>query len=584
MSTHDRSDDELEAGADLLRRLTGHGLASSREREIWTRVQRGIEPVASTRRRFVPMALGGGAAAVVVAATVVALLWWARPAPPPPALTPAPAVASTGRLLITVFREGDVELSQLLSGPVGGNPKQMPLPVEAHGADRARFDFVLAGRARVATWDRFELVAASDNLVVLRSGTAAFDLDNLAPGQQLVIRVAHDEVIVHGTRFIISAEQNQLLGVSVEQGVVEVRRSEGGSASVVTLRSGETLGEPATPSSTSAEEAFARPWWRDQAMKSETTGYLAVTSDPTDARVHIDGVPLGRSPLFVRWPHGVHALEVFSSGRRAETVAVDVEVGRVAQQHVRLARLQVDGPTAPPRGTTFEALKQRARALLQRLDCDAIDDLMADLRAATDDLRKEAEAEMVAAECRLRRQEKARALASYQKIVRLFANTDSAETALFESATLLDEMGQSEAALVAAQTYLASYSDGTFVEPATFRRCELLVRLERLDVARTCFEVYRARFPRAARINEAVLYQATIAAARARWREGADFYRDYLRRAPHSPRAEEALYGLFTALHAGNLGGARGTAADYVRRFPHGRYAAELAPFAESSP
>ena len=156
-------------------------------------------------------------------------------------------------------------------------------------------------------------------------------------------------------------------------------------------------------------------------------------------------------------------------------------------------------PREAPAGASWEAAMSSLRA--ER--CDTLRLQVADLVKSSKFAEDKAQALLLDAECAVRKGDKREAVARYEKVTIEYSWTASAETALFEIATIANDVPSAEA-------YLRRYPHGRFADAASFRRCELLVRSSHLVEARGCLEIYRRDFPEGVKADAAMDYLRRI--------------------------------------------------------------------------
>jgi hypothetical protein len=405
-------------------------------------------------------------------------------------------------------------------------------------------------------------------------GAALADL-HVAPHAQeapFTLEVSGSVVRVLGTTFRVESRDGRLGALHVFEGRVELT-PEGLPAR--TIAGGEAYLAPGVSAVSLEPPAFSAPWW---SMTASAYGHLAVESEPSGAEVLLDGRAVGSTPLLIRWPAGSHDVAL-ALGRRAWRADVELERDVVRRLRAVLVEPEPEPEPAPaPRGTAVEKavdLWRTAAELLERRDCPSLQLVVAQLVARETAAQARGRAEMMSAECLLRREDRAGALAAFQNVVARYADTPSAEAALFETAKLEAELGAPASALATLDTYLRRFPSGQFAEAAHMRRCELLLGSRRLDLGRACLEAYRTAFPEGLRRQQALLLLANVERAERRWAEAVELYRAYLTR-PEARREEEARYNLVECSYHGRLSGLRAAATAYLERFPSGAHSDEV--------
>ncbi len=153
-----------------------------------------------------------------------------------------------------------------------------------------------------------------------------------------------------------------------------------------------------------------------------------------------------------------------------------------------------------PAGASWEAAMNSLRAE----HCDTLRLQVTDLVKSSKFAEDKAQALLLDAECAVRTGDKQGAVTRYEKVTREYPWTASAETALFEVATIQNDVASAEA-------YLRLYPRGRFADAASFRRCELLVRSSTIVEARDCLEAYLRDFPQGVKADAAMDYLRRIA-------------------------------------------------------------------------
>ncbi|MEZ0314386.1 MAG: hypothetical protein ACAI38_21675 [Myxococcota bacterium] len=163
-------------------------------------------------------------------------------------------------------------------------------------------------------------------------------------------------------------------------------------------------------------------------------------------------------------------------------------------------------PSANPRAVPAGASWDAAMTSLRAERCDALRAQVADLVKSSKFAEDKAQALLLDAECAVRKSDKQGAVELYEKVAREYPWTASAETAVFEMATLQGD-------ITSAEAYLQRYPQGRFADAATFRRCELLLRSSAGAEARACLEGYRRDFPSGMKIEAVADYLRRLSEA-----------------------------------------------------------------------
>ena len=196
----------------------------------WRRLATTLRQPAAPRRRWAGFGLGLGVAGVAGAIAVVLVVGRIKPHDVP---ATAPAI----------------ERPLVLEGSRIENQAQAPR------------ELLLADGSRVALGASASLTLArsrDDELrLVLDHGSADFDVAHV-PGRRFVVVAADVDVVVVGTRFVVTVsegQQGKVAAVSVQRGAVEVRRPHAHSMRLHSIRAGQSWSsaapvEPAAPPTT----------------------------------------------------------------------------------------------------------------------------------------------------------------------------------------------------------------------------------------------------------------------------------------------------------------------------------------------
>ncbi|MEK7703456.1 MAG: PEGA domain-containing protein [Myxococcota bacterium] len=507
-----------------------------------------------------------GLGAALLATASVALVLWLAPQTP---LREAPQFVGSARIIL---RTGGVGLSSAAShSPIALDSIALAGGTHIHIETGARLDVALGDAAQMALWGPAAGRLTAAGIPEVIAGTAAFAITPRPPGSPFVVRAGDTEVVVHGTRFALAVDNGRLARLDVSEGTVELRPVAKQDASGRMVCAGQSYALRDTAAAlTVPRGVFAEPWWTLSSDLS-ATGYFAIDSRPQGAEARVNGVALGQTPLLVQWSRGEQHVQLDSPGFAPWSAVVTMagERKRIAPQ---LTPLVEPSPHASAAPQTRDAWGH-ARSLVAQRQCTALADEINKVLAQSTSDDERARAYALGGECSLRTGERAAALAAFQQIVAEFGATATAELALFESATLEDELGQPEHALVTLERYLERYPSGELAAAATYRRCDVLLRLQRRPQATACLQTYLTRFPEAPRAADAVLLLATSAFAAEQWATAAELYRDYLVRAPDTKRSEDALYHLVICLDRGKLDGLSAAVEQYLVRWPSGAHA-----------
>lgn len=400
------------------------------------------------------------------------------------------------------------------------------------------------------------------DLLEVRRGVAAFAVEKRPAGTEFSMLAGDTQVVVHGTRFAVAVASGRLEGIRVTEGVVELRGSRFEKS--LRLGAGSQWGAPPPETVTVPPDRVA-----------PGGSHLDLESEPRGARVFLDGVEWGRTPMLVRTSVGTHVVAAQLADHEDQRVEVRTEPGRLSRVVLRLElasppeeALEDPEPDEAPRKIDPLQAAQRALRGGRCADLAHLEE-----RLTPRDERVLNRLAALLAECHLRAGRKQEALELYAKLADRDGN--GAEAAQFETARLLGELGRHAEALEAIEAYTQRYPNGRLSTEVSFRRCEELISLARRGDARVCLEHFVEEAPRSARIPEAVFFLASIARVEHRWEDCARGSEQYLASSP-APRSEEALFQLARCRKSGALPGVQEAVKQYFERFPHGAYVEEL--------
>lgn len=364
----------------------------------------GASPAAATSRRSWAWR---AAPALAVAAAAAAVVWWApwraaHPGAPTPAaahvpVTPParPEVASPDPSVIPVelapapwsavvtLIEGDAALAPAgASGPGDEEVDPDVIGARAIGAGArlrtgdGRLALQLGPQTVVtlgprSTLELVRLDAAAVTLAV--DGQLDLEVARRAAGQRFVVAAGERSIEVRGTAFRV-VHHDGALAVACEHGRVVVQA--GDAAVEVGAGQGLTLDADApvlgrAPRSLGDDELAALvatraapvPVWLDADTALRTTAPLAILA-PRARAVKVDGVVIGRGPVWMRVSPGRHLVEAeLAPGRFSP--ARWVEVDGTTTRPVTLTAAEPDEP--PPVGGP-EARRARRAELARALD------------------------------------------------------------------------------------------------------------------------------------------------------------------------------------------------------------------------
>lgn len=195
------------------------------------------------------------------------------------------------------------------------------------------------------------------------------------PGEALNVLSPYHNVTVHGTWFVVAADAK---GTTIEvlEGVVEVSAREGDGSSTKIAAPQRAFfprgqGVAATARALTGREAAALrlanemgllPQWSTFDHALDVTGILAVSSTPP-AKLVVDGVAFGQTPLGLRRAHGRHLVELSRPG--FATISRWVTVGNEpGELHLALEKDAVLPNIPPPDLSEIQAVaKQRTKQL-----------------------------------------------------------------------------------------------------------------------------------------------------------------------------------------------------------------------------
>jgi outer membrane protein assembly factor BamD (BamD/ComL family) len=325
------------------------------------------------------------------------------------------------------------------------------------------------------------------------------------------------------------------------------------SAPAVALALAEERGASASPAPTASPAAAVAP------VRAEAPG-KAASPAPVAADVAARRATPRPSPTARALAPSASPTDVAGTG----PVAASPAAASPSSEPPGLARRASPSSSPSPSAPTLA----EARVLLEARRCAPLDELLVRLVAAERERAAQASAELLGAECWLRRGDRARAAERYAQLVARYPETSSAEPAQLEVAKLAEARGQSVAALEAVELYLARYPSGRFGEVARLMRCELLVGGGRLAEGRACVTDFQARYPEAVRAHAARVLSADLARLGGRLPEAVAGYRRYLAEAPRGEATERVHYHLCESLRLLGDPSARAAMAEFLRLHP----------------
>ncbi|MBI5509591.1 MAG: PEGA domain-containing protein [Deltaproteobacteria bacterium] len=531
------------------------GLEPERLRAVYARVERELRTPREPARPW--LWLFSGAALSAAAALIVVLTMPERAVPPLPRQAPASGV----QLLLT---SGDVVVESAPDRGSAGRPS--PTPRALRLGARAAVELVLDGRAHVALLGPAELRFDRGPRPQMTAGHAVFEVRH-SDGPAFTVRAGDVEVRVLGTRFALAVGDNVFRGLTVSEGTVELVRPDGHGERVTAGKS--SMREP---QDAAAVEALAEELETGFAAldldPTAPSGTLRLLSAPDGARARVDGERVGVTPLWLRLPVG------------PVEIALDKPGFDDWQQTVQISRdaeLPVTGTLEQSRRKTSDArrlaeLWREAQSALAAGACRRLDTAVQALVPRLASTADEARAWMLAGECYVRAGQRRRGLAIYERVVDRYADTASAELALFETAKLNEDLGRVRRSRVRFKQYLAAYPDGRLADAATLRLCESLLKSGALDDAKHCLEGYRGAFGRSPRATQAWQALAARYHSQGSCAAALPLYRDLLAQSAPDLDVEAVSYAVLLCLAATHDKGLAAAVQDYLRRFPQGEH------------
>lgn len=259
------------------------------------------QPEPDGRRRW--LRWGGGAAVAAAAAAAVALVLGSMSG-----RSKAPAAEVTGPessvSLVLVAGEVDVRGAQAALGAVLGPSDRIRI---AQGRACLAFAPGISVCADDGTELRLLAPEAGQARLALEAGRILCRLDAQPPGTRFAVETRFGRVTAKGTVFAVEYLDSEQVAVRVHRGLVDVSHATGAQRELrahagVALAAG--LGPLPMPEDGWTEDAHLTELsrlWNDGAVAP-----LHLATEPPDARVELDGLDVGRSPVSTLVGRGEH--------------------------------------------------------------------------------------------------------------------------------------------------------------------------------------------------------------------------------------------------------------------------------------
>jgi ferric-dicitrate binding protein FerR (iron transport regulator) len=372
---------------------------------------------------------------------------------------------------------GDARVSLVLvSGEVSVRGAQASAGAELRVSDvvqirrgRACLSYSKGTSACADERSELRLVAADrDRRLMLESGSVVCRLDRQPPGVRFSVDTPQGRVTAKGTVFAVERLGDSEVAVRVHRGVVEIETTNGQRQELrapagAMLRAGEIRG-----ASTTGED------WRRDARMVEAADLWAegavapvdIQADPAGARIELDGVGLGESPVSILVGRGEHELAVVQEGfatHRERLVVKGAE--RVSRSPVLVAELEASTSAEARSGSEGSAAPVPSAA-----------ELLARARSLRSSGRYR------------------EAGSAYQRLMATHPRSALARVALVSLGELqLSQLGSPAAALQSFDAYLAG--GGSLTQEARYGRIRALRQLGRSVEARRASEAFVRDYP-----------------------------------------------------------------------------------------
>ncbi len=321
-------------------------------------------------------------------------------------------------------------------------------------------------------------------------------------GSPVEVTTPHGRVRVVGTIFQVRVTAERT-AVSVNRGVVEA--THGGERRRVRHGQALTLGVPRpTPLDPEARARLQEVGARLRLLQRAQGASLAVDSDPRGAKVTLEGVTLGRTPLRSNVPTGHATLRVDSAAHQRVTELLAIRAGEHVRRDYSLTPRREAPRGASPRAQQSSRPQSTHRAASPRPGAErkaARPGAPAEPPARSSTARPAGPTSAPALMKRAQHRRLARdwqgAIRTYRALIRRHPQAPSAHVARVSIGTIqLDHLGRPAAALRSFDRYLRHRRSGALAQEASFGRLRALRAL-----GRTCAELrglrdFVKRYPR----------------------------------------------------------------------------------------
>ncbi len=419
--------------------------------------------------------LGFGVVGVGLAAALsFAVVWFGSRSSRQPASLPGGKVLYRGGEVSWSGGVNRVEAGAVLK--VGKGRAGLALPCKAEVAVLADTELELTNMGRKACRVR------------LKRGGLFVVVAHRKDQVRFVVETSRGVVSVKGTAFSVSVAKGGL-AVDVLRGLVTVDDRDKG---VQLVPAGQAY------DSTSGIHALAAGRLQGLAKldsglhlfsTSARRGGLAVDSDPPVAKIWVDGVLLGQTPLRARLPEGLHSLQLLWPTGAVSRVTVNVPADGTVEKTVVSPPLKTTKsasggrePVGRPDGAQESTTRNSARPAAARIPRKAVGPTADALMAQARQMRVEGKWR--------------RAASLYRRVVRTGTGKRAGATAkVLLGWVLLRHLGKPAEALKWFDAYLAQ--GGGLSQEAAYGRILALRKLGRTGRERRAIEAFLARYPRA---------------------------------------------------------------------------------------
>ena len=411
-----------------------------------------------------------------------------------------------------------------------------------------------------------------NNRVAVQKGAVFFSVPKRT--RPFVVNAHRAKVVVHGTSFSVEASETHLQRVSVEEGLVEVIDSAGGTHR---LGPGEVYDEGKVQTGThSFENELKGPHWEDP----EQMGTAIITSIPEGVRVWIGTREIGHTPIRIKLAPDRYTVSTKTEEKVSMEKEMVVQAGVVTRLKLDLQPIVPDPepvvPKIPEEKEQLNYTWKTAKKTMQKRKCQLLREQVAALQAAKPGRNSMARGSSLLAECQLRKGNKERALVLFEEIQRKHAGTSFAVSAAFQVAKLQKSLGQPDKAIASLKHYIARYPSSSLVDDATYLLCETQISTKKFGAAKSCLEGYLRRFAKGSRMPNALMLLATIQQRDKRYGRAAELYLRYIHLGPGRKHNEKAMYRRIVCLQRGRLPGVKSAIRDYLSRYPNTSRAKKL--------